>query len=181
MQSSGMAGHGSAQARRSMDGDVHNIAIVMKGLLQPRLRRAGWVAEVSHCSSRGGMCAAAPSRRQRMNKVKAWQDTAFASDEISTRSRVHLQRNTFFPGTVSPLVPFKWLCPGSWCRKACQNAWRPASVSYPPGMAVVLWHSQEKVGRPMLISLRTFDLQDLGFQETFLVRATEDGFVGYSR
>lgn len=32
----------------------------------------------------------------------------------------------------------------------------------------------------MLIPLKTFDLQDLGFQEMFLVKAAEDSFVGYS-
>ena len=163
-----------------MGGDVHNIAIFMKELIQPRLRSAGWAAKVSNCSSKGGMCAAAPSRRQRRDKVKAWKDTTFASDKTLTMPTVFLRRNSCFPGTVRPLEPFRWLCPRSWCRKACQKARRPASASHSAGMTVVLWHSQERVGRPMLISLQSFRSQDLGFQEMFLIRATEDGFVRHS-
>lgn len=134
MQSSGIAGDRRARARRSMGGDIHDTAIATKVLIQARLR----VAKVSSCSSRAGMCAAAPSRTQRMNKVKAWQDAAFGSDEILTRSTVHLQRNSFLPRTFTPSAPFKWLCCRSWCRKTCQKTWRPASASYSPGMAVVL-------------------------------------------
>lgn len=41
MQSSGIAGGKIAQARKSMGGDVHNIGIVTKGLIQPRLGSDG--------------------------------------------------------------------------------------------------------------------------------------------
>lgn len=109
-----------------------------------------------------------------MNKVKLWQDKL-------------LQVRRFQPGLESIFkeAPFLGLsalpatskgCVQSWCRKA----WRPVPGSYGPGMAAVLGQRQRKVGRPMWIPLKTFDLRDFGFQEVVLDRTTEAGFVGYS-